>query len=162
MVAHIYAGSPFVVWAFKHLEVIPIKKSGVDTSPIKSAIRLARRGGLVGIFPEGRINRSDEFMLPIRPGLVMIAIKARVPIIPCYLEGSPYHANHLKSLMTPSRVTLKVGPPVDLSDYYGRRLSKEETDRLTIYCIKQIANLAGRPDYGPVLADRKWKAWQDI
>ena len=161
MGAQIYSGSPFVVWAFKHLEIIPVRKTGNDTSPIKSAIRMARKGELVGIFPEGGINRSEDFMLPIRPGLVMIALKARVPIIPCYLEGSPYQDNYLKSLMTPSRVIVKMGPPIDLSDYYGRRLDKTETDWLTVYCIQQIAKLAGKPDYQPVIAGRQWKDWAD-
>ena len=32
------------------------------------AIRLAAEGGLVGMFPEGAINTTDEFMRPVRPG----------------------------------------------------------------------------------------------
>ena len=52
------------------------------------AIRYAQEGGLVGLFPEGRVNTTDELLLPGRPGAALIALRARVPVIPCYVQGA--------------------------------------------------------------------------
>jgi len=51
----------------------------------QAAIRLLKRGGLVGLFPEGRINLTEKLLLPGRPGAALIALKARVPGDPCYV-----------------------------------------------------------------------------
>ncbi|MEO8498268.1 MAG: lysophospholipid acyltransferase family protein, partial [Planctomycetota bacterium] len=91
MVAQLYGERTFIGWLMRTLEIIPVQRRGSDISSIKAAIRLAAEGGLVGMFPEGAINRTDEFMRPVRPGAMLVALKARVPILPCYIEGSPYH-----------------------------------------------------------------------
>ena len=48
------------------------------------------------MLPEGRINTTDEFMLPVRPGAIVVALKAGAPIVPCYIEGAPYRGNPLE------------------------------------------------------------------
>ena len=42
-------------------------------------------GELVGMFPEGRINTTDQLLLPGRSGAALIALKARAPVVPCYI-----------------------------------------------------------------------------
>ncbi len=79
-------------------ESIPTHRAGMDTAAIKMAIRYAQNGGLVGMFPEGRINTTERFMISGRPGVALIALKARVPVIPCYIEGSPYNGTTLGGL----------------------------------------------------------------
>ena len=94
-------------WMFagflKSCEVIPTRRGGVDTAAIKSAIRLAKEGGVIGMFPEGRINMTKDLMLPVRPGAALIALKAGVPLVPCYIHGSPYRATALSPLGTYDR-----------------------------------------------------------
>ena len=90
MVAREYCELPALRWLARTCEVIPVNRGGIDTRATKLAIRLASRGEMVGMLPEGRINKTDEFMLPVRPGAVLVALRARVPILPCYIEGAPY------------------------------------------------------------------------
>ncbi len=61
-------------------QVIPTNRGGVDTASTKQAIRLASSGRLVGMFPEGRINRTESPILSIRPGAGLVAFKAKVPL----------------------------------------------------------------------------------
>ena len=48
------------------------------------------KASLVGMLPERRINVSNDCCCPGRPGAVLVALKARVPIVPCYIQGAPY------------------------------------------------------------------------
>ena len=67
MVAGEYWKYPVMALVFRTLGCIPVGRRGVDTAATKQAIRLANEGGLVGLFPEGRINTSSELLLPGRP-----------------------------------------------------------------------------------------------
>ena len=86
-VAREYFKLPVVGTFLRISESIPTKRGGIDTASTKAAIRMARDGEWIGMLPEGRINATDTLLLPGRPGAAMIALKARVPVVPCYLEG---------------------------------------------------------------------------
>ena len=143
-------------WFFRIAKNIPVKRGGVDTSATKQAIRYAKEGGLVGNFPEGRINITHSLLLPGRPGAALIALRARVPVIPCYISGSPRAATVLGTLFTPAKARLVVGRPIDLSSFYDRAEEREAHEEVTKLLLVEIAKLAGREDYQPRLAGRHW------
>ncbi len=87
MVAREYCQQPAFRRLLQLCEVIPVGRGGIDTAATKAAIRLVEQGNLVGIFPEGRINTTADLLLPGRPGAALIALKARCPVVPCYIEG---------------------------------------------------------------------------
>jgi len=157
MVAKEYCESPLFGWFLRLCEVIPASRSGIDTAATKMAIRYASQGGLVGMFPEGRINQTQQILLPGRPGAALIALKARVPVIPCYVSGSPYDGTPWGCVLMPARVRLKVGQPLDLSPYFGRENEREVLEELTKRLLVEIAKLGGRPDFQPQLAGRFYK-----
>jgi 1-acyl-sn-glycerol-3-phosphate acyltransferase len=111
----------------------------------------------LGMFPEGRINRTDQTLLPGRPGAALIALKARVPVVPCYISGSQFNGSIVGSLLLPAKVHVKVGEPIDLSPYYGRERDREVLRELTRRFLKEIARLAGDNDFEPQLAGRFYK-----
>jgi 1-acyl-sn-glycerol-3-phosphate acyltransferase len=157
MVAGEYFTAGVFGWALRTVEAIPTRRGGVDTASTKQAIAYAARGELVGLLPEGRINVSDEFMLPARPGVALVALRARVPVIPCYIEGAPYDGSVLGTFLCPARVRLTIGEPIDLSAYYDRDDDKNLQGELMKRFILEIARLAGKSDYVPQLAGKKWK-----
>jgi len=157
MVAKEYCVHPAFAWFLRTCEVIPVNRGGVDTAATKQAIRWVQEGRLVGIFPEGRINTTDRLLLPGRPGAAMIALKARVPVVPCYLSGSPYDGTPWGCLLMPAKVHLRIGRPLDISAYYGRENEREVLEDLTRRFLVEIARLAGRPDFQPELAGRFYK-----
>jgi len=154
MVAKEYCERPLMGWLLRTCEVISTNRTGIDTAATRQAIRCASEGGLVGVFPEGRINTTDELLLPGRPGAAMIALKARVPVVPCYVSGSPYDGTTWGYLFMPAKVRLEVGRPIDISDLYGRENEREVLKELTRRFLCEIARLAGRPDFQPQLAGR--------
>ena len=157
MVAREYCEHP----AFRNLLrtccVIPVNRGGADMAAMKEAIRIVKQGGLVGIFPEGRINDTKQLLIPGRPGAAMIALKARAPVIPCYIHGAPFDGTTLGCLLMPASVRLKIGQPIDLSEYYDRDGDREVQNKLTIEFLRTIARLAGQPDFQPQLAGRSRK-----
>jgi 1-acyl-sn-glycerol-3-phosphate acyltransferase len=156
MVAREYVFHPLLAWAFRICQVIPVGRAGVDTAATKMAIRYAQSGQLVGLFPEGRINETDQLLLPGRPGAALIALKARVPVVPCYVHGSPYDGTEWGCLFMPAKVRLVIGRPIDLAEYYGRS-DRDVLEDLTKRFLKEIAVLAGQDDFEPQLAGRFYK-----
>src|SRR4029453_12954977 len=68
MVAREYCEHPALRWFLGTCEVIPVGRGGIDTAATKTALRIVESGGLVGMFPEGRINMTDGLFFPLRPG----------------------------------------------------------------------------------------------
>jgi 1-acyl-sn-glycerol-3-phosphate acyltransferase len=157
MVAKEYCEHPAFRRLLKICEVIPVNRGGYDTAATKLAVRYAQQGELVGLFPEGRINNTDKLLLPGRPGAAMIALKARVPVVPCYISGSPYDGTPLGCLLMSAHVRLTIGRPLDLSPYHGRENDRTVLEELTKRFLVEIAQLAGEPDFQPELAGRFYK-----
>jgi len=157
MVAREFCRSRAYGWLLRLARVIPTGRAGIDTAATREAIRQARDGGLLGVFPEGRINRGEGLLLPGRPGAALIALKARVPVIPCYLDGAPFAGTIVRSLLRSDRVKVRFGRPIDLSAFYGREREREVLEELTRRFLREIARLAGHPDYEPQLAGRFYK-----
>jgi 1-acyl-sn-glycerol-3-phosphate acyltransferase len=92
-------------------QAIPTNRAGVDTASTKRAIALASKGHFVGMFPEGRINRTNEPLLTIRPGAAVVAQRASVPLVPIWIEGAPAGWEVYSALFMPAKVTIFVGYP---------------------------------------------------
>jgi 1-acyl-sn-glycerol-3-phosphate acyltransferase len=161
MVAREYCELPLLGLALRILEVIPTGRSGVDTAATKLAIRYAQQGDLVGMFPEGRINDGQRFMLPGRAGAAMVALKARVPVVPCYIEGSPFGGQVFRFFFLTAKARLRVGKPIDISEYYDRDADRELFKSLTGRFLREIAAIAGKRDYEPELVGREVKEAAD-
>jgi 1-acyl-sn-glycerol-3-phosphate acyltransferase len=157
MVAKEFWSPSVVAWLLRVTGSIPVSRGGIDTAATKMAIRLAREGEVVAMFPEGRINTSDRLLLPGRPGAAMIALRAQVPVIPCYLEGSPRPRSTFGFFIMPAKARLVIGEPIDLTAYYGREDNRRVLEELTQRFLRAIAQLAGQPEFEPQLAGRFYR-----
>lgn len=156
MVASEYCKNPAFGAFLRACEVIPVNRGGIDTAATKTAIRLVTEGGVVGMLPEGRINMSEDFMLPVRPGVGLVAIKAGVPVIPCYIHGAPYRRTVASPLFMPARVEVRFGLPLNPKDFADDG-EERAAEKLTIALVRAIAALANRHDFEPRMAGRNWK-----
>jgi 1-acyl-sn-glycerol-3-phosphate acyltransferase len=158
MVAREFCESPLFRGILKVCGVIPVGRAGYDTAAAKAAIRIVENGGLVGIFPEGGINESDQLLRPGRSGAALIALKARAPVVPCYIENAPYDGTPLGCLFMPAAVTLTIGEPIDLSAYYDGDPTREVLNELTLRFLGAIARMAGDDEFRPRIAGPLAKA----
>jgi len=148
-------------WAFRSFlrvcEVVPVNRGGIDTAATKAAIRITSQGGLMGMLPEGRINMTQELLLPARPGAALVALKARVPVVPCYIRGAPYRRHAWSPFFMPAKVEVLFGEPIDLSEFYDREQEPGVVQQSLLRILKALAVLADEPNFEPQIAGRNWK-----
>ena len=113
-------------------QAIPTNRGGVDTASTKRAIALAKSGRFVGMFPEGRINRSKGPILSIRPGAAIVAMRAKVPLVPIWIEGAPAGWAVYSALFKAAKVRIIVGTPVryDANVQDTANLTNTKNDRI--------------------------------
>lgn len=157
MVAKEYCEHKLMGIFLKICEAIPVNRGGVDTAATKFALRKLQAGGVIGMFPEGRINLTENFMQPVRPGAAMIAMKAGVPLIPIYIEGSPYGKTAISPFFMRASVIIHIGQPIDVAPYLTRTEENGIQTELTFAAVREIAKLAGVTNFEPQLAGRNWK-----
>jgi 1-acyl-sn-glycerol-3-phosphate acyltransferase len=132
---------------FAHVGCIPVARDGGDIAATRLALRCLQHGEFLGIFPEGNLSPTDGPMLPPRGGAALLALRSRAPVYPAYIAGGPHSHRLLRDWLLPSygaRVTF--GPPIDLSRYYGHRLSHALLAEVSALFMRRIAEL--RPDRG--------------
>jgi 1-acyl-sn-glycerol-3-phosphate acyltransferase len=161
LVAREYTERGAIGWFLRSCEVIPTGRRGVDTAATKAALRIASAGGLIGMFPEGRINETSQRLLSVRPGAALIALKARVPIVPIYIAGAPYGGFSWSPLLLTARVEVRFGKPLALTEFYGREGEEGVLEEVMRRCLAEIARLAEWADFDPEFAGRDWKAIEE-
>lgn len=80
-------GDGFSGWIMGNMLCIPVKRGELDLACYKACIEQLSRGKMVIILPEGKLNTSDVPLLPFKSGAALIALNARVPIIPMATDG---------------------------------------------------------------------------
>ena len=159
-VAREYYEFPLIAWYFRVSQAIPVNRAGIDTAAIKTAIRYVQEGEIVGILPEGRINETSQVLLPGRPGAALIAIKGRVPVIPCFVKGAPYDGTLWGCFLMSAHVHLKIGDPIDLSEFHDHQGEPGVLVEATKRIMREMAALAGAKDFEPEIAGRHWSPVQ--
>lgn len=101
----------------------PIKRGAADLRGIKEALRRLKNGGLVTAFPEGT-RTIDGSVGPMLPGSVVLARKAKVPIVPTAILGAYKAWPKQSKLPHPAPVIVAYDDPVSLDEI--RAASDEE------------------------------------
>jgi len=102
--------SPFG-WLIHSLGAIPINREGSALSGIRATLQALQRGEVVLVFPEGTRSRDGD-LGTFKPGLTLVARRAKVPILPVAVEGA-YHAwPRSESTPRPGDVHVHYGPPI--------------------------------------------------
>lgn len=72
---------------FKNLGIIPVNRRQKDKAALESAEAVLREGKVIGIFPEGTINRTDSVIMPFKFGAVKMAQETDTRIVPFVISG---------------------------------------------------------------------------
>jgi len=72
-------------WFFRHVLCIPIDRENMNISSFKEIISTLKEEKVVCIFPEGHINNNTDTVDFFKSGVVLMAIKGKVPIVPVYI-----------------------------------------------------------------------------
>ena len=154
MVAGEYFRNPVFGPVLRIFQAIPANRSGSDNSAMKTAIRLASEGRFVGIFPEGRINRTKAPLLSIRPGAAMVSSKAGVPLLPCWIEGAPSGWAVWSGLFMAAHVRIFFGKEVAASSH-AVVVASSSPEELIQRAMQTSLFLSGHKNLCVELANRK-------
>ncbi len=114
---------------------IPVQREN-DIKAIKQALKILQQGGVLGIFPEGGIDRQKDD-LPIRAGAAYLATKVGVPIVPIKIKGAdkvlPRGAKFIRSL---NKIEVEIKKPIYCSRQTNK--NKEIIKRVVESYIKEI------------------------
>jgi 1-acyl-sn-glycerol-3-phosphate acyltransferase len=106
---------PALDWAWERFRMIPVDRDGADLAPAREAIRIVRGGGVVGIFPEGRIAWPPEEIRPFQNGVGLIIARTKAPVLLVWVSDTPRTTSVIHSLCTPSRARVRFIERLDFS-----------------------------------------------
>lgn len=139
-------------WILRTAEQIPVYRSTEGAAEsLREAAAAVEAGQVVTIYPEGTITR-DPAAWPMsgRTGAVRVALSTGKPLVPLMQWGAqeilwPY-AKTVR-LFPRKTIHIRVGKPVDLSDFEGRALTEEllraATGRLMDTLTAMMAEVRG-------------------
>lgn len=74
-------------WFFKMAGCISVDRGHDNTSAKSQAIKVLEMGNVLGIFPEGTRNKTDDILLPFKYGAVSLSKKTNAYIVPFAITG---------------------------------------------------------------------------
>ena len=72
---------------FGNMGIIPVDRSIHDKNALGAAIDALKNEEIIGIFPEGTINRTDDVIMPFKIGVVKMAYEADCEVVPFVITG---------------------------------------------------------------------------
>lgn len=81
---------------FRNMGIIPVNRSIHDKDALKKAKEFLNKGALIGIFPEGTVNKTSDVILPFKIGAVKMAHDTDSLIVPFTIKGKFRLFNNLR------------------------------------------------------------------
>ncbi len=109
----------------------PVKRDTADRRAIRTALDVLKKGGVLGLFPEGTRSRTGE-MLPPQPGVGLITRNSGAVVVPVAIHG-PYR------LFGPLRIT--IGRPLDFSQFSAEKARAEVLEEIAAAIMSEIGGM---------------------
>lgn len=75
-------------WFFTACGLVPVDRQNHNDNVMSDSTRLLEKEALIGIFPEGTVNKTNEIIMPFKTGAVRMAIQTKSPIVPFAIIGN--------------------------------------------------------------------------
>jgi 1-acyl-sn-glycerol-3-phosphate acyltransferase len=136
---------PFMGWLFTMWEAIPVRRGEADMDAYRGCLEVLKKGDILAIAPEGTRSYNGR-LLRAQPGVVMLALRSRAPILPiAHWGGEDFPENIKKARRTDFHV--RVGNPFTLeitNEKVNASLRQEIADEI----MGQIAALLPEQYHG--------------
>lgn len=105
----------------------PVNRNNVDISAIRTSLKILKENEVLGIFPEGTRNKSDDILLPFKGGVTKIASRANKLIVPFGISGE-YKLG--------KEIDLNIGEPIDIKSIEKQEQTKYLEERVKELVLK--------------------------
>lgn len=112
-----------------------------NKASIQKAIGYLKNNEVMMIFPEGRRSKDGKLQKAYN-GIARLALKAKVPVLPCGSIGVNEVMPKGKLLPGFSRCEVKIGKLMHFEKYYNKKLTKKILESITRSIMKEIAKLS--------------------
>lgn len=116
IIAAEYVKWPGIRQIVRLLDCVPVRRGERDLGATKQSLRHLQSGRAMGIFIEGGIAPPGRRRTP-KDGVATLALKTGAPVIPAFISGIKYREGVVPSLLTRHNARIRMGPPVDLSEF---------------------------------------------
>ena len=96
---------------WRAIEPIALDRDNGDINKLRKIVDVLKDGQLVGLFPEGGLQRKERELQPMEPGIGMIARRSGATIVPVWIAGPALSDSMLVHLFKPSRSSVTFGRP---------------------------------------------------
>jgi len=97
---------------WRRIQPIALSPDGTaGLAELRQILRALEHGHIVGLFPEGRLQRTHRELQLFEPGIGMIARRTAAPIVPVWISGTPRARNMLWHFLLPSHSSVRFGRP---------------------------------------------------
>lgn len=133
----------FQKWFFSSSGQIPIDRSGASAAAdaLRAGKKVLDGGGLLCLYPEGT-RSPDGRLYKGKTGLARMALETGNPVIPIAMIGTDHINPPGTILPRPTKITVRVGEPLDFSRYAGmagnRFIERAVTDEI-MYALMKLS-----------------------
>ena len=132
---------PVAGWILRSVHAIPVRRGSVDRAAIDLVLEKLSQNMPVLVFPEGTRSRTGK-MLPPRPGIGLLAHRAKVPIVPVFIGGT-FHLSRI--LFHWGRLTVRFGAPITPQEIAAHPDTKDGYRAISWLVMQRICNLGDAP-----------------
>jgi 1-acyl-sn-glycerol-3-phosphate acyltransferase len=137
--------SKFMGWLFDLWEAIPVRRGEADLDAIRQCLDVLKAGDILAIAPEGTRSYHGR-LLRAQSGVVMIALRTGVTILPMAHWGGEHFKENLKKGKR-TDFSVRVGKPFIL-DTHGKKVNAELRQEMADEIMGQIATLMPEEYHG--------------
>ena len=130
--------NPVLRWIFELWGAIPLQRGEADITAVRVGLSALAEGKILAITPEGT-RTGDGRLQQGHPGIVTMALKAKVPILPVVFYGHEHLWSNIYHLRR-TDYNINVGRPFYL-DRGSVRVSKEVRRQMVDEIMYQLAGL---------------------
>ena len=109
---------------FKALGIIPVNRKIKDKNSLNTGIKLLNENEIIGIFPEGTINKTNKIIMDFKYGAVKMSYETGKPIIPFAIKN--------KYILFKKNVKIIFGKPFIVKD------NLEKENKLLMNKVKDL------------------------
>lgn len=130
LVAQEYYDKPWMRWLLEQTYSIPVRRDRRDVRALLQARRILEEGRVLGIFPEGGIQRSE-----IQKGVAWLVRESGAPVVPAHVGSVTQASSDLQTWLRRQHPLLRYGVPL----HFHRDADAAEVLGATMSAIATLA-----------------------
>lgn len=119
--------APSAAWFWRQQRIIPISYGPDDAAAVRDAMAHLRDGGVLGIFPEGGVERPQAQIRPFLEGVGALVARSRAPVLLLWIRGTPQTDGLVTTIFSSSRTIIRA---LEIIDFGRERDVRAITARL--------------------------------